>query len=1033
MSRYFTFTDDKSAKFWQIDTADTSFTVTYGRLGTTGQRLTKSFDTPERCQREADKLIREKTGKGYVEVVDGVALPVAARKPEKQADPDELEAVLARYDALIRKTQTESLLPFLQNVDRRHHEALRKKTKQAERYWCDYVELKPEERKFTDIITGSDWGRRGSEQQQALIHLSQLAVYRREDVRNNLTIYQLLVNDKQTALVRQALDLFRPAWLTDYLLNLARQGSQVIEYQRYRELETANLVDFEPELAAHSLGTMSTGSEKQFHAYLDFLTTDQTVLERDLTHLFDYEVSVHSCGWYIQIPWTWKGERRLLWPLVFTRLLSDGKLDRLWFLERCLSVQTKDWNTNLRAFWRQQIEQSQPTTAEWLELQPALFPLLAAPHPHVVNWAAGVVKTVAAEPGFQATDLLEWAAPVMMRADCKVALKTLLGIFDKLAKSSPDLRPAISGLLADVFALNDLPLQTKAAALLLKYGNPQDGELTDKLKLYTPQMLGTVAAELRAFLTPESPEPVAPVTYAYAPPKPVRRLLPENEVKLAETWNDFLFLMGRFFTTDAPLDFELILNTLLQLPAERPEAYREDLKVYETNLRKTFFPSVTKQLMKEYLLHWLSTSQTPFNSSVNAYLYSFRALGHRLQHLDKKIVNGSTLPLLSLPTHAPCWIRPRTLLERLLDYQNALETVNPLDFALAITRLVREEVEDALPLCERLNNELQALMRYCLGQLTDIPLPTSTLGQRLLAAFQRANPLSDLQAIWAVAARTFDQDGRFAVFSNTDFANSPFVQAPFIPVYRHQTSTTSWQNTVYTHHVLQVEMPQHSRFNAALLYSNDLTGSQHNSYYANLPLVDIFYWHSLIPHQPEPLFTFIAKIGAVNASEEAPVLAATLRLMILPGFQFREMSGLVLACGLLAKQKETTALGAEVLIHHFEQQTLDAYRLGDRLGWLLAGNYAPVQRLVDALALVKDVSPRHNKALLITLEALLGHFAALADLPKNTKKLLELYFDLLVKLAESPSSETAALLRNWQSAGAVKKVCTDILRRLATE
>lgn len=65
--RTFQFSDAKSHKFWAIDVQGSSFTVTYGKVGTAGQSQTKSFPTAEKAQAEADKLIREKTGKGYRE------------------------------------------------------------------------------------------------------------------------------------------------------------------------------------------------------------------------------------------------------------------------------------------------------------------------------------------------------------------------------------------------------------------------------------------------------------------------------------------------------------------------------------------------------------------------------------------------------------------------------------------------------------------------------------------------------------------------------------------------------------------------------------------------------------------------------------------------------------------------------------------------------------------------------------------------------------------------------------------------------
>ena len=43
-------------------------TVRYGRNGTPGQINSKTFASPGGAQKHAQKAIREKTGKGYIEV-----------------------------------------------------------------------------------------------------------------------------------------------------------------------------------------------------------------------------------------------------------------------------------------------------------------------------------------------------------------------------------------------------------------------------------------------------------------------------------------------------------------------------------------------------------------------------------------------------------------------------------------------------------------------------------------------------------------------------------------------------------------------------------------------------------------------------------------------------------------------------------------------------------------------------------------------------------------------------------------------------
>ena len=67
MKRIFEFNDEKSSKFWSIELNGNEFTVIFGKTGTNGQSQTKQFSDETACQKEAEKLIREKTKKGYVE------------------------------------------------------------------------------------------------------------------------------------------------------------------------------------------------------------------------------------------------------------------------------------------------------------------------------------------------------------------------------------------------------------------------------------------------------------------------------------------------------------------------------------------------------------------------------------------------------------------------------------------------------------------------------------------------------------------------------------------------------------------------------------------------------------------------------------------------------------------------------------------------------------------------------------------------------------------------------------------------------
>jgi predicted DNA-binding WGR domain protein len=70
LTRLFDYKGDKSAKFWEITRVGGTVIVRYGKTGTKGQTQEKVFSDTAAAIKHVEKLVSEKTGKGYVEVVD---------------------------------------------------------------------------------------------------------------------------------------------------------------------------------------------------------------------------------------------------------------------------------------------------------------------------------------------------------------------------------------------------------------------------------------------------------------------------------------------------------------------------------------------------------------------------------------------------------------------------------------------------------------------------------------------------------------------------------------------------------------------------------------------------------------------------------------------------------------------------------------------------------------------------------------------------------------------------------------------------
>mgnify|MGYP001498927507 CR=1 FL=1 len=102
MKRVFVFQDFKSQKFWSIDVVGTDVTVNYGKLGTDGQTQVKNYATTEEAEKAADKLIAEKTKKGYVETAEETAREMKVEAKKYTLSYDEYENNVNLLDKILK-------------------------------------------------------------------------------------------------------------------------------------------------------------------------------------------------------------------------------------------------------------------------------------------------------------------------------------------------------------------------------------------------------------------------------------------------------------------------------------------------------------------------------------------------------------------------------------------------------------------------------------------------------------------------------------------------------------------------------------------------------------------------------------------------------------------------------------------------------------------------------------------------------------------------------------------------------------------
>jgi predicted DNA-binding WGR domain protein len=86
--RRFEFVEGSSSKFWSPELQGNTFIVTYGRIGTAGQRKEKEFPDEESARREYEKKVAEKLREGYREVTEGGEAPAPAAAPRKEKEKE---------------------------------------------------------------------------------------------------------------------------------------------------------------------------------------------------------------------------------------------------------------------------------------------------------------------------------------------------------------------------------------------------------------------------------------------------------------------------------------------------------------------------------------------------------------------------------------------------------------------------------------------------------------------------------------------------------------------------------------------------------------------------------------------------------------------------------------------------------------------------------------------------------------------------------------------------------------------------------
>jgi len=1005
MFKHLKYIDGTSDKFWEVQTVGVTHTVTYGRNGTAGQSKSKTFDSEEACLKDAEKLIAEKTKKGYSEdgTVDAEPKIKGVSSGKTTTSGERKQEAVVAMKKLISAGGVEDIIPFLEEYSSGNLEVLKKEIRAAKRYWLDYSDLSkdPEFKNRAQY----NWGTRGTKEQQRTVKLLALATFSGSDAAN-WDIFHELLNQARSKDVMQILAYAKPNWLGGYLLQLVRKNEwQRINYNDLRFLEQMGHIDFEPELYASSISGFNNYESKKL---FEQLTTDELTIHRDIPLVFSYETGIQNAYWDYNYQNT---VNELLWDKVFDNLLESGKIDPALIIEGALEAQTKNWNNNLKGYFRKLIERMKLSENTVIAYQQKFFPLLHAEHSAVINFAVEYLKPFFGHNDFQLPEFLDWAEAIFMRSDVKTSLKTLLIQFDKLLKEKPEWQERFVSLAADIFMISDLQLQERASKFILKYQKEPLDELSAKLLLYKPQMMGTIATDLSYLVQDEGYSEEEILAELHGETQEQYRYQPINVRRLNEayaypqTWNELFFKVGEVIGGSDPVQVEILMNGWVQHASSFPTDYQKQLEPYIKQLSGGYRESSWYNHFSGTFINMYYKPNVVYKDKDRYHNYSkwVSLMGSQLELLQQYRIDGIRLPLLSLPTHKPFWIAPGVLVQRILAYQEAGVKINLLDFSIALSRTVREDLEGIERSIKQIEEQqIQEVINYALGIGPMKVQQQSWLGN--LLSSKDSNQVGWI-GVWATAARTHHPDAYFEEFSKEPLADIPFAAQPFRPAlkteptyYDNYNYATRKSEKVYNGDKLSYVFPSYKQGADSFLYHRDIFNRGNDaimSYY--LYRADVPYMHSLMPQNTESLSMFLT-IGLNNKSDsggKSPV--AYLQEMLYDFFRFDQQSNLYLATSLFNKEKEVRAMAVEVVLAAIQENRLDTDTLGKQLGALLSNGYGPIGRCAEVLEQCRDISSKHNNALLQLLNIALLHYNIVEKMPTNFKKIIEYYYDLMSK------------------------------------
>ena len=711
--------------------------------------------------------------------------------------------------------------------------------------------------------------------------------------------------------------------------------------------------------------------------------------------------------------------------LFFMDKTSDGTLDRMRALRECLIAPNRSLPPPQAGGYSVLFEALAPTEKELLDLQDDLWGVLNCPHAKALSAALRQLKRIASSPEFD-LQAFQDILPVLLAHATKSVHTATLALAEAVAKADSARGKALLPALTAVFDQPDEATQKRAAKCITTYGSAGDPDLAEALGLHLSGMKASVRETLAPFLGHAKQGDRADTDIPSI--EPVRHLVPEARVTLPATLDDLLFLLSTAFSQPEPYHSGLIPDALFAFREQIDEAFLGRLgpaakaartvlgtsdmrgQVHNRTLALHFvrycirglerasggdkgvkamlksLPDLQRATEFDYqMTQWDRYGKRYWFMTYKCFAQHFGNLNHIVGLAFARLESADPLPMLSHVTHAPCWIDPVILAERLRLWQAAGREPDSMDLQLALQRCVVEPSEAFTKALQQLDGEYRDVLSYLFGG----PLPSKDHLTHpawwVTAALSTGRPVPD-----ELVRRGFQGIPPEYLQGIFEWEVVPFTPRRTDPA--REFSTTATQAI----RVRAARIKPNPEYLSQDAYKEpQVEGDWKNLFAGETLLADesslLYQALDLYPNNPEPLM--LDAVGGYGQHDPWLGIEYYRKLLGLR-IPVDPPTALFLALGLLAGDRELRLHAAAFWQAKVNDGQVDSAAVGRCLGRLERHGWTPTKRFMDIVEKeLLGISPLHDRHLCALLGGLLTE--AGADTPVDLKKIMGVYYELL--------------------------------------